>query len=147
MAHKPCLRGVAFERTALSSFALTGHEYLVLVVLVRVREDVGTLESLREEPKDIVDDQQCGLSILGTGGVCLHAVDGDPFALFFVALAHDRRDGAASLGLCRHGCKSPGALYLGWMFETCFESVVCGDGSGEEGLGEEGLGELGGEDG
>ena len=136
MAHKLCLRGVTFERTVPSSFALTGHEHLVLVVLVRVREDVGTLESLREESKNVVDNQQCRLSILGAGGVCLHAVDGDPFALLFVALAHDRRDGAASLGLCRHGCESPRAVYLGWMFETCSENGVDGGGSGRKGLGD-----------
>ena len=33
------------------------HEYLVLPVLVRGGEDIGTLESLGEEAKDIIDDQ------------------------------------------------------------------------------------------
>lgn len=116
VAHKMCLRGLSSEIILPFSFALTGHEHLVLVVLVGVCKDVGTLESLREMAKYVKNDQQRGLSILGASGVCLHAVDGDPFALLFVALAHDRRDGAASLGLCRHGCESPRVVYLGLMF-------------------------------
>jgi hypothetical protein len=86
-----------FSCTPCWDSVLTRHEHLVLVVLVRVREDISTLECLREESKDVVDDQQCGLSILGAGGVRLHAIDSDPFALLFVALAHDWRNGAASL--------------------------------------------------
>lgn len=122
--------------TPLWNIKLTRHEHLVLVVLVRVREDVGTLDGLWEEAKNVINDQQCGFSILGSSGVGLHAVDGDPFALLFVALAHDWRDGAASLGLCRHGCESPRAVCLGWMFETCSENGVDGGGSGRKGLGD-----------
>ena len=84
---------------------LTRHENLVLVVLVRVSKDISALKRLWEESKDVVDDQQCGLCVLRASGVCLHAIDGDPLALLLVALADNRGDGAASLGLCRHVCE------------------------------------------
>jgi len=83
---------------------LTGHEHLVLVVLVGVCEDVGTLQRLWEETEDVVDDQKSRFGVLGTSGICLHAVDGDKLALLLVALGDDGRNGAASFGLCRHGC-------------------------------------------
>jgi hypothetical protein len=101
-----------------------------------VREDVGTLECLREEPEDIIDNQQRGFGILRAGGIGLHAIDGDPFTLLFVALAHDWRDAAASLGLRRHVFKPSGTVNLVWLFETCSEKVVYGERSGREGLGE-----------
>lgn len=75
------------------------------MLLVAVRKDVGTLEGLREKAEDVVDDEEGGLCVLGTGGVGLHAIDGGPLALLLVALADDRRDGAASLRLRRHGCE------------------------------------------
>jgi hypothetical protein len=103
---------------------LTRHEHLVLVILVRVCEDVGALESLRKMSKNVEYDQQCRLSVFGAGGVCLHAIYGDPFALLFVALAHNWWDSAASLGLRRHGCEYSATVDLGWMFETCSEKVV-----------------------
>lgn len=109
---------------------LTGHEDLVLVVLVRVCENVGTLQRLWEETEDVVDNQEGRFRILGTCGIRLHAIDGDPLALLFVALGDDGRDGAASFGLCRHGCE------LSWakcvvvvrcvLFETCSCSSVEG---------------------
>ena len=112
--------------------ALTRHEHLVLVVLVRVREDVCALECLWEESEDVVDDQQCGLGVFRASGICLHAIDGDPFAFLFIALAHDWRDAAASLGLRRHVHKSSGTVNLCWMFETCSKKVVLGGWRGGE---------------
>ena len=46
------------------------HENLVLLLLVCVGENVGTLECLREEAKDVIDDQDTGLRILGASGIC-----------------------------------------------------------------------------
>lgn len=45
------------------------HENLVLLLLVCIGENVGTLESLREEAKDVIDNQNSGLCILGAGSV------------------------------------------------------------------------------
>lgn len=82
-----------------------------------MREDVGALECLWEEAEDVVHDKQCRLCVLGTSGIRLHAIDSDPLALLFVALADDRWDGAASLGLRRHGCKPSSAdvVVLVWF--------------------------------
>jgi hypothetical protein len=98
---------------------LTGHEHLVLVVLVRVCEDIGTLQRLWEETEDVVDNQESRFGVLGTGGIRLHAIDGDPLALLFVALGDDGRDGAASFGLCRHGCELSCVVVRCVLFETC----------------------------
>jgi hypothetical protein len=85
------------------------------VVLVRVCEDVGTLQRLWEETEDVVDDQERGFGVLGTSGISLHAIDGDELALLLVALGDDGRDGAASFGLCRHGSeRSRGPSVLWW---------------------------------
>jgi hypothetical protein len=97
---------VFFSTAQTSKGTLTRHEYLVLVVLVGMRKDISALQCLREEPKDVVDNQKCRLRLLGAGGIRLHAIDGDPLALLLVALADDRRNGAASLGLRRHICGS-----------------------------------------
>lgn len=39
------------------SFQLTRNENLVLVLLVAVREDIRSLERLREEAEDVIDDK------------------------------------------------------------------------------------------
>jgi len=91
-----------------------------------MREDIGALKCLREESENVVDDQQRRLGFLRAGGVCLHAIDSDPLALLLVAVTHDWRDAAASLGLCRHVRKPSRTLCLGWMFETCSDKVVYG---------------------
>lgn len=46
-----------------------GHEDLVLLVLVRGGEDIGTLESLREEAEDVVDDQNALFGRRGASGI------------------------------------------------------------------------------
>ena len=51
-----------------------GHEDLVLVAGVGVCKNVSTLDGLRREAEDIVDDEDGGGGIGGTGGVALHAV-------------------------------------------------------------------------
>jgi hypothetical protein len=106
---------------------LTGHEHLVLVVLVRVCEYVGTLQCLWEETEDVVDNQESRFGVLGTSGISLHAIDSDPLALLFVALGNDWWDGAASFGLCRHGCElswAESVLVRCCLFETCSGSSV-----------------------
>jgi hypothetical protein len=56
---------------------LTWNENLVLVLLVAGCENVCTLQSLREETKDVVD-QQDGLVRRGrTGDIGLQSIDGD----------------------------------------------------------------------
>lgn len=62
-----------------------------------------TLQCLREEAENVVHNQNCCLCTAGSSGVCLHAIDGDPFALLLVAIANDRWNCAASVGL-RHDC-------------------------------------------
>jgi hypothetical protein len=76
-----------------------GHEDLVLVLIVAGCEDIGTLEGLVLEAKDVVDDKEGLLSILRTSGVGLHPVNGRVSALGFIALANDGRNGTASLRL------------------------------------------------
>jgi len=71
------------------------------MLLVRMRQDIATLQRLREEPEDIVTNQQSALRAARTRGVRLHAIDGRPLALLLVAIADDRRDGAAGLALGR----------------------------------------------
>lgn len=75
------------------------HEDLVLVLLVAGCEDIGTLDGLVLEAKDVVDDQQSLLCVTRASGVGLHAIDGRISALGTVALANDGRNGTASLGL------------------------------------------------
>lgn len=53
---------------------LTGHEDLVLVLLVGVGKDVGTLERLREETEDVVDDKQSALCVTWACSVRLHTI-------------------------------------------------------------------------
>lgn len=48
-----------------------GHEDLVLLVLIRGGEDIGTLESLGEEAKDVIDDQNALFGRRGASGICL----------------------------------------------------------------------------
>jgi hypothetical protein len=76
-----------------------GHEDLVLVLIVAGCEDIGTLEGLVLEAKDVVDDKEGLLSILRTSGVGLHAVNGRVSALGFITLTNDGRNGTASLRL------------------------------------------------
>ena len=75
------------------------HEDLVLVLLVAGCEDIGTLDGLILEAKDVVDDQDSFLCIAGTSSVGLHAIDGCVSALSIVTLANDGRNGTASLRL------------------------------------------------
>lgn len=76
---------------------LTRHEYSVLMLLVSSREDVCTLDSLRVEAKDVVDNEESTLRILWASGVGLHSVNGDILALWLVALGLDWWDGAAGV--------------------------------------------------
>jgi hypothetical protein len=76
-----------------------GHEDLVLVLLVAGCEDIGTLDGLILEAKDVVDDEDSLLCIAGTSGVGLHAINGCVSALGIVTLANDGRNGTASLRL------------------------------------------------
>lgn len=76
-----------------------GHEDLVLVLLVAGCKDIGTLESLVLEAKNVVDDKNGLLCIAGTSSVGLHAIDGCVSTLCIIALANDRRDGTASVRL------------------------------------------------
>ena len=75
------------------------HEDLVLVLLVAGCEDIGTLDGLVLEAKDVVDDQESLLCVTRTSGIGLHAIDGRVRALGIVALANDGRNGTASLRL------------------------------------------------
>lgn len=75
------------------------HEDLVLVLLVAGCEDIGTLDGLVLEAKDVVHDQQSLLCVTRTSRVGLHAIDGRVSALGIVALANDGRNGTASLRL------------------------------------------------
>ncbi len=84
-----------------------GHEDLVLVAGVGVCEDVRALERLGREAEDVVDDEDGGRGVGGTGGVALHAIEVDVFALLFVALRDGGRDITAGLAvslLCLHSC-------------------------------------------
>lgn len=106
---------------------LTGHEHLVLVLLVRVCEDIGALQRLREETENVVNNQESGFGVLGAGGICLHAIDGDPLALLLVTLSDDGRDGAASFRLCRHGCEcslAKSVVVRCVLFNTCSKRNV-----------------------
>jgi hypothetical protein len=105
-----------------------------LVVLVRVCEDISTCKPTEY----IIDNKQCRLRLFGASSICLHAINGDPLALLLVAFADNWRNGAASLGLCRHVRESSGTGLEGLKFETCSESVVCGEGSEGKRLGEMG---------
>lgn len=78
---------------------LTWHKHLVLVLLVRVCKDVGTLDGLRVESKDVVDDEQSTLCINWAGDIGLHAIKLGVAALGFISLGLDRRHGAAGVGL------------------------------------------------
>ena len=83
-----------------------GHEDLVLVRGVGVREDVGALEGLGREAEDVVDDEDGGGGVGGAGGVALRAVQVDVSALFLVAFGYDGWDVAACFAvslLCFHG--------------------------------------------
>lgn len=75
------------------------HEDLVLVLLVASCEDIGTLDGLILEAKDVVDDQESFLCIARTSGIGLHTVNGRVGAFGVIALANDGRNGTASLGL------------------------------------------------
>lgn len=76
-----------------------GHEDLILVAAVGVCEDVRALDRLGREAEDVVDDEDGGGGGGGTGGVALHAIEVDIFALFFVALGDCGRDIAAGLAV------------------------------------------------
>jgi hypothetical protein len=54
-----------------------GHEDLVRVILVSIREDVGALQRLIEEAEDVVDDEDALLCVLGAGGVWGCGLAGD----------------------------------------------------------------------
>jgi len=69
------------------------------VFLVRVGQDIGSLDGLREEAEDVVDDEQSALCAGRTSLVGLHAINGDPFSLLLVALGDHRRNGTAGVGL------------------------------------------------
>lgn len=49
-------------------------------------EDVGTLQGLREEAEDVVDDEKAGLCAALAGVVGFHALHGGPLALLLVAI-------------------------------------------------------------
>jgi hypothetical protein len=90
---------------------------LILVLLVAISEDVGTLDSLGEEAEDVVDNENGLLCIGWTGGVWnvirmlalvesnslyltgLEAIDFDVFTPLLVAFAHDWWNGAAFVTL------------------------------------------------
>lgn len=59
------VRRLAFEEVR--------HEDLVGVLRVGEGEDVGALQSLREEAEDVVDDQEGAFGVGGAGGVCVGA--------------------------------------------------------------------------
>ena len=70
-------------------------------------ENVGALDCLGREAEDVVDDEDGGGGVGGTGGVALHAVEVDVLALFFVALRNYWRDVTACFAvslLCFHIC-------------------------------------------
>jgi hypothetical protein len=75
------------------------HEDLVLILVVAGCEDISTLESLVLEAKDVVDNKESFLSVLGASGVGLHAINGRVSALGFIAFANDGGNGTASLRL------------------------------------------------
>lgn len=53
---------------------LTRHEDLVLVLLICVSKNIGTLDSLREETENVVDDENGTLRTARASDVCLHAI-------------------------------------------------------------------------
>jgi hypothetical protein len=53
------------------SFEEIWHEDLVLVIFVRVGQDISSLESLVEEAKDVVDNKYALFCVLGTGSICI----------------------------------------------------------------------------
>ena len=68
-------------------------------------ENVGALDCLGREAEDVVDDEDSGGGVGGAGGVALHAIEVDVFALFFVAFGDCWRDIAACFAvslLCFH---------------------------------------------
>lgn len=52
-----------------------GHEDLVLAILVGVCKNIGTLDGLVEVAKDVVDDEDALLCILGTRCIYDHLLD------------------------------------------------------------------------
>lgn len=56
-----------------------------------------TLQCLREEAKDVIDYENGRFRTARSSGVCLHAIDGDPFTLLLIAIADDRWNSAASV--------------------------------------------------
>ena len=47
------------------------HNDLHWMLLVRVCENVGTLDDLREEAEDVIDDHDRRVRVTGTGHICL----------------------------------------------------------------------------
>ena len=82
------------------------YEDSVLVAGVGVGEDVGALDGLGGETEDVVNDEDGGCGGGGAGGVALHAIEVDVFALFLIAFGDCGSDVAAGLAvslLCFHG--------------------------------------------
>lgn len=94
--------------------------------LVAVSEDIGSLQGLVLEAKDVVDDQDGLLCIARPSGICLHAINGRVFALGIVAFADDGRNGTASVGL-HCGFVSD----LNRWFECCCDGSCCAGGIAE----------------
>lgn len=66
---------IACRRSCVLFHRLTRNEDLVLVFLVAVRQDVRTLERLREEAEDVVDDQDSLGRSARPGHICLQSID------------------------------------------------------------------------
>lgn len=92
-----------------------GHEDAVGVLLGGggVREDVGALDRLRGEAEDVVDDEDRGGSVRGSGGVAFHGVaaggggEVDVFAFWLVVFGDGGGNVAAGFAVVLgafHGC-------------------------------------------
>jgi hypothetical protein len=93
-----------------------------------MRQDVGTLDGLREETKNIVYDEQSTFRVLGSRGVRLHAFDGRVLALLLIAIGDDGRDCTAgfALGGCHCGEKSALKRIEALVSEIMNSLVACG---------------------
>src|ERR1700761_9619218 len=91
----------------------TGHENLILLFLIAVRQDISALKRLWEETEDVVDHEDARLRAARARGVCLHAINSGVFTLFLIAVAYNRWHCAAGVRLRHRGvCSSNVELWF-----------------------------------
>lgn len=77
----------------------TWHENLVWIFAIAICNDVGALERLWKESKDVVDNENTSLCGTLARLISLQAVNRYPASLLLVVMVDHRRHGAASVRL------------------------------------------------